>query len=296
MPIIKNLVLEGGGIKGVAYVGSIQALHELEILDDITGFAGSSAGAITAGLLAVKYPVNNLQNILRNTDFNKFKDDSIGITRDTMRFFKDFGIYKGDYFLKWYSNLLKEHTGIENITFKQANDKYKTVLKITASNLNKQKIEIYDHLNTPDMTVQDAVRASMSIPLFFKCVRNKENDVIVDGGMLNNYPINLFDNELDKTIGLKLMSHNEINEIEELDEITNIHSYIKSLIGTLLEQIEKLHVKKQYWRFTISINTGNIKTTQFNLTEEDKEFLIINGYTSVMNYFKKSMSYYYSLV
>lgn len=282
--MFKNLVCSGGGIKGIAFLGAIRVLQEHGLLEQFTGFAGSSSGAITAGLLAVRCPIGRLEKILGDTDFNLFKDDSFGVLRDTYRVFEEYGFYKGDYFQQWYADLLKEQTGTVDITFRGVYEKYGTDLKITASNLSRQCLEVYDHRKTPDMKVSDAVRRSMSIPLFFKCVRNKEQQVLVDGGLLNNYPINLFD--LRETLGLKLIPAAEMPGLpeQEPESIDDIYSYTKGLIGVMLEQIDRLHIRKDYWKVTVPIDTGTVKTTDFNLSAEQKSFLISSGYDATSKF------------
>lgn len=281
----KNLVCSGGGIKGLAFLGALRALEEHQPVADLTGFAGSSSGAITAGLLAVRCPIERLGEILATTDFERFKDDSFGVIRDTYRVFEEYGYYKGDYFRDWYAALLDDQTGVTDITFKGVFDTYGTDLKITTSNLNRQRGQVYDHVATPDMKVVDAVRASMSIPLFFKCARNDDNDVLVDGGLLNNYPIYLFDN-IDETLGLKLTPGDKIASPIEPVEIADIYQYANALVGVLLEQIDRLHIRDDYWKVTVPIDTGSIKTTDFNLTDDEKSFLVDSGYESVTRYIR----------
>ncbi len=288
-----NLVFSGGGVKGIAFLGGLTALKEKGILEKVTGFAGSSSGAITAGLLSVRFSLDDTAEVLRNTDFEEFKDDSFGILMDIARIIDEFGLYKGDKFRKWYGSLLQKQTGIKGITFAQAHEKYGTHLKVTAANLSRQKLEIYDYVQNPDMKIEDAVRASMSIPFFFKCVRNDRGDVIVDGGLLDNYPIDIF-GENSSTLGFKLVPQHKMDasgkftgDYEEYDEINNVYDYGKALIGTLLEQLARMHIDKGFWEATVIINTADVKTTDFNLTDDKKEVLIRNGYTAVMEKLNK---------
>jgi NTE family protein len=44
----QNLVFKGGGVKGIAYVGALKALEEANVMAQITGFAGTSAGSIVS--------------------------------------------------------------------------------------------------------------------------------------------------------------------------------------------------------------------------------------------------------
>jgi NTE family protein len=90
-----NLVFEGGGVKGIAYVGALQVLEQKGILANIKGVAGTSAGAIMSSLIALGYSVTDISNIMNNLDFSKFKDGESILELP----FK-YGLYKGDYFFK----------------------------------------------------------------------------------------------------------------------------------------------------------------------------------------------------
>ncbi|HET6364250.1 MAG TPA: patatin-like phospholipase family protein [Nitrospirota bacterium] len=93
----KNLIFEGGGVKGIAYLGSLAVLAEKGILQNMRRIGGTSAGAINAILLGLGFSPDETKDIPWSLDFNKFMDDSWGIVRDTDRLVKDFGWYKGDF-------------------------------------------------------------------------------------------------------------------------------------------------------------------------------------------------------
>ena len=78
----RNLVFEGGGVKGIAYVGALQVLEAEGITKQITRVGGTSAGAINALLMAADFSVNKTKKVLYEVDFNDFKDDSWGALRD----------------------------------------------------------------------------------------------------------------------------------------------------------------------------------------------------------------------
>ena len=63
------------------------------------------------------------------------------------------------------------------------------------TNISTGFAEVFSSEHTPRMCVADAVRISMSIPLFFAARRSPRGDVYVDGGVLDNYPIKLFDRQ-----------------------------------------------------------------------------------------------------
>lgn len=193
----KNLVFEGGGVKGIAYVGAMEVLGSRGILKNIKRVGGTSAGAINALLFGLNYSNEETKEIIRNLDFRKFMDDSWGYMRDSARLIEKFGWYKGDFFREWISNLIAKKTGNGEATFKDIHDQQGTKgfreIYMIGTNLSTRFSEVFSYEHTPRLPVADAVRISMSIPLFFVAVRSPRQDVYVDGGVLENYPVKLFD-------------------------------------------------------------------------------------------------------
>ena len=191
----RNLVFEGGGVKGMAYVGAMQVLNDLEILPNIKRVGGTSAGAINATLFALGFTVAEQRSILRKLNFKNFMDDSWGVVRDTDRLIEKYGWYKGDFFYEWISKLINKKLGNANATFRHLKEAGKPELYVYGTNLSTKYGEIFSAEHTPNSRIADAVRVSMSIPLFFTAIRNARDDVYVDGGVLNNFPVKLFDRE-----------------------------------------------------------------------------------------------------
>jgi NTE family protein len=114
----KNLIFEGGGVKGIAYIGAMQVMQEKGILDNIRRVGGTSAGAINATLFALGYKLEEQRRILKKLDFNNFMDDSWGLVRDTQRLIEKFGWYKGDFFHQWISGLINTKLRNPHATFR----------------------------------------------------------------------------------------------------------------------------------------------------------------------------------
>lgn len=200
----KNLVFEGGGVKGAAYVGSMQVLDEKGILPNITRVGGTSAGAINAVLMGLNYSLSEIDAFLKDPDlFKSFQDSDFGFFRDTWRLLRNFGWNKGDVFYQWMSDRVAQKTGNPQATFadiEAMKDKqgFRSI-HLIGTNLSTAFFEVFSYETTPNMSIADAARISMSIPLFFKAIRKprkdnpQENNIYVDGGVLNNYPVRLFD-------------------------------------------------------------------------------------------------------
>lgn len=308
-PIITNIVLEGGGIKSLGYVGALREMHSRGFLDNVKRVAGTSAGAITACLLALGYTASEVGNITLETDFSSFQDDSFGVIRDTYRLIKNYGWHKGDTFKEWLGGFIEKKLGRSDATFKDLQLLYpfSKELYVLITNLSKQRSEVCSYENTPYMPIVDAVRISMSIPGFFQCIKNEDGDILVDGGVANNYPIKIFDKckYLDPTatkllVGYdnKVIVNNEtlgfrLDTKEEIDtgwknvgvEIKSLKQYIGAVVTYLMEEANKKHLNQDDYKRTIFIDTGDVKATDFDLGQDEINMLIRNGKAAVRKYF-----------
>lgn len=326
MSQFKNLVFEGGGVKGIAYVGAMKVLEEKGVLDSVVRIGGTSAGAINAVLMASGYSNAEQRKILGEMDFNKFMDDSFGFVRDSKRLFEEFGWHKGEYFYQWIGELIAGKFGTPYVTFSDLELRGRPKLYLIGANLSTGFSEVYSQEHTPTMRVIDAVRISMSLPLFFTAIRNVRRDVLVDGGLLNNYPVKLFDrvkyvdekNAARKTeyyenenkaflkgdlstrspyvynkatLGFRLDSAKQIGafrygNVEAIRQVDNLFDYMKALFATALSVQESTHLHSDDWHRTIYIDTLGVGATDFDLTEKMKRDLVKSGETSARKYFE----------
>jgi NTE family protein len=195
----RNLVFEGGSVKGVAYLGALEVLEEKGILPGIARIGGASAGAITAALAGLGFSPGEMKDIFWKMDFRNFLDDTWGVVRDLDRLRTEYGWYKGGFFRDWIARLIEQKTGNGESTFAdvEASKEKKGFrsMYFMGTNLSTGFSEVFSAENTPRICVADAVRISMSIPLFFAAPRSPRGDVYTDGGVTDNYPVKLFDRE-----------------------------------------------------------------------------------------------------
>lgn len=278
-----NLCLQGGGIKGCAFLGMARALTELNKLSSIKRFIGSSAGAIFATGMACCIPVQEMEAIIYSTDFTQFMDGNYGQVGQAGRLLYWWGLYNGDYFYNWFGDILEKWTGNRDITFEQIYEKFGKELVITGSNVSTKTVHYFTKDNEPEMSVRLATRISMSIPIFYVPVYH--NDCYwVDGGYLDNYPLAYFDPVpfFGETIGFKLHT-----DVSLPSPINGIADYITNLLETAVEQIENLRLKPGDELRTVLIHTFNIKGTDFDISRKDIGRLILSGYKATMAYFNK---------
>lgn len=284
MRTIENLVFEGGGVLGMAYAGAIEALEEQQLMDGIKRAAGTSAGALLATMVSLKYTPQEIKDVVHATDFKKFEDHF-----DPFRVPFKYGLYRGDFLLKWIRGLVKTKTGNENATYRDIHLAGFRELKVFACDLTSTSIKEFSFEQTPDVRVAESVRASMSIPLFFdawKFPDNNPNDhIYVDGGTMYNYPINAFEGQLE-TLGFFFDIH--ASEPTKDLKYNRIFDYIQLLFQALLDS-QKIVFKrnKEEMALTVLIDTLGISPTNFKLSETDKMNLFNSGKSATLDYIAK---------
>jgi NTE family protein len=186
-----NLVFEGGGVRGLAYIGALQAVEDAGIRPNVKAVAGTSAGAITAALVALGYTAEELGTTLTALNLTMFED---GALTGPLRVVTSFGFFRGDAFLRWMRDRVAERMGPgrDRATFAEVHAKTGMDLRIVVTNLSVHRAEVLSHETTPGMEMALGVRMSMSIPLFFAAVRDQQQ-TYVDGGAVWNYPLTIFD-------------------------------------------------------------------------------------------------------
>lgn len=192
----ENLVFEGGGSKGHAYAGAIKALEELGLIKQIKRYAGASAGAMTAALLAVGYNSKDLQDFLTQDLSLILLDSRFGRLSYLPNLLSGYGCNPAKKFYKWFGELLEKKMGNIDVTFEEHFKKTGIELCVIVTNVNRMKEEYCHVKTTPDMPIRLAVRMSMSLPGLFQATNYKsygETNLYVDGGVLCNYPIHCFD-------------------------------------------------------------------------------------------------------
>lgn len=320
----RNLVFEGGGVRGIAYVGAMEVLDQEGILKDIERVAGTSVGAMIAVLVGLGYSAEELGDILWNINFQNFLDDSWGFVRDTKRLLNDYGWYKGDYFRDLMAGFIKEKTGDGETTFGQlealrAKGKPFKDIYLIGADLSTGYSKVFSAKHTSDVKIADAARISMSIPLFFAAIKgvNGDNHIYVDGGLLDNYAIKIFDQSglvrdknnirrteyYDKinqkipqtksnkpleyvynkeTLGFRLDAKEDINLFLNHDnapttEIKSFFSYTKALVTALIDFQNNVHLHSDDWQRTVYIDTLGINSIDFKISDTKKRQLVESG-------------------
>lgn len=300
MTIINNLgcfmkidaVFEGGGVKGMAFVGSICCLEEKNY--SFERFAGTSAGSVIAALLAVGYTGKEIKNIMLNTNFRRFINNKKSIKVCKLYgLLKNKGIHTNDYIEQWLRELLSKKGKLK---FKDVSVKGESKLKIIASDITRHEMLILPDdlknygLDPMEFDIAKAVRMSTSIPFYFEPYKLYYKDgvsFIVDGGLLSNYPIWIFD--IKGVPRWPTLGFNLIGEGQSLTSQgkNDIFSYSLDIVSTMLNRKEDIYIREKDRVRTIYIPTLGVKTTDFDISKETSLKLFNEGYSSTENFLTK---------
>jgi len=299
----ENLVFEGGGVRGAAYAGCVQVLAEKRVLHNIKRVAGTSAGSITAGLLAVGAGSEGLTEAIETVKFGNFIKDFGWIFGDIYRLFKRYGLHTGDPFVKKLKSYIKQYTQNPNLTFAELEalvqkepHKYKS-LTVAASNITNQCAELFDHKHTPNVPIWKAIRCSMSIPFVFEPYKVNGN-YYMDGGLGWIYPIDVYDkrdkdnNQVynPKTLGFYLESPNQMKDPTFKPTpatINSLKSAGSAMLNFLYTASNAKHIDFADHKRTVFVNDLGIPSTEFDISEKDKNRLIAEGRKATEAFFAK---------
>ncbi|WP_102263557.1 patatin-like phospholipase family protein [Mesobacillus jeotgali] len=285
-------VFSGGGIKGLALVGACAAIEE-------RGFrfkrvAGTSAGSLIAGLIAAGYTSTEMANLLDELDLKKFLDSRktvfpSALTKWLFVYWR-LGLYKGDELECWIAEVLAAR-GLR--TF---GDLAPDALRIIASDLTNGRLLILPDdlpkygVDPRNFPVARAIRMSCSLPFFFEPVKLRDrvgSNIVVDGGVLSNFPMWLFDKDNVKKVrpvlGVKL-SQNLIQQ--PTNNIKNALQMFEALFETMKDAHDSRYISRKHEKNIIFIPMEGNLTTEFQLSDEKKLELIALGKTNAEKFFK----------
>lgn len=301
-----DLVLEGGGVKGIALAGATSALADAGYtFPRVAGTsAGAIAGAVLAALVRAGEPLSRAGEIARTLDYSRFRDRGavgrllgpLGFLADGFSLALESGIYEGKYLHDWLTGVLKD-LGVRTFGDLREHDAGSALpvedaytLVVTASDLSRQRLVRlpWDYreygLDPDEMRVADAVRASAAIPFFFEPVMMTGREgvsTLVDGGLLSNYPISIFDRTDGEqprwpTIGVRLTSR--VGDHPPVKSVSGPISLALGVIETTIEACQAQHIDEPCnVSRSVFVDTSGVPATDFGITREQQEKLFRTG-------------------
>jgi NTE family protein len=326
-----DAVFEGGGVKGIAFAGAIEAAERDAGVHEWVNLAGTSAGSIVAALLAAGYDSTGIQKLLADATYARFADcgpggkwlGGMGNALMRMR-----GLAPGRYFLEWMSEHLASsplaaELGKTELTFADVRrrdlppkeelpditeEKYERAkyrLHVIGSDITTGRMIILPD-DLPDYSDENgqpfdkdsfplvqAVRMSMSYPFLFTPVmlrREAKPVYVVDGGLLSNFPIWLFDSPNPKrpTWGFRLHGGANVNEGLPYRKIPRplwAVPLLKAMFSAATEAWDREQMEAVVSARTVSIPTHQISTTDFGLTRAEADQLYAWGVNAAHDFF-----------
>lgn len=273
----------GGAIRGAAYVGTLRALEELGI--NPKTLAGSSVGSVIAGLIAVGYTADELDEVFIKFNFEMFRDVQLSLG-------PKFALSKGELFLEWIRDLIEQ---------KFYGDKYKkgTHKAVTFKDIEKDLIVIttdlssfetkeFSRYETPDYEIASAIRISCGMPGLMRPIEYN-NRILVDGDLQKSWPMWKLSKHLmpsnERVLEFRLEGDFEGNDMNTIEFVNSLYAFTTSMATTFIIDI---YGKKDMFDYIV-INTGDINIVDFNMAEEKRRHLMELGYSQTMDYFNETL-------
>ncbi|MCC3358684.1 patatin-like phospholipase family protein [Bacillus sp. REN16] len=285
-------VFSGGGIKGFALIGAYQAIEARGLT--FKRMAGTSAGSLIASLIAAGYTSSEIIDLMEELNLSDFLDQRKALLPTPLAkwllLYWRLGLYKGDMLEKWIYQKLRAKGVVTFQNLPQGR------LRIIASDLTNGRIMVLPDdlerygIHPASFPVAKAVRMSCSLPYFFEPVRLKDyqgNSIVVDGGVLSNFPIWLFDEEkkLKKrpVLGIKLSGN---SQQQKQNKINNAFDMFGALFETMKNAHDGRYISRRHEKNIIFIPIESGLTTEFGVTDEKKQELIRVGRTRAESFLR----------
>jgi predicted acylesterase/phospholipase RssA len=302
-------VFEGGGVRAAAFAGAYKAAHQAGI--SFSRVAGTSAGSLTAALIAAGATPEFIDRQLANKEFSTFlvplepaktpfhtrhpvlerlRPFTLGYLWQGLTLALYGGRYSSRGIQDWIEVLLKELLAPTNPEVRSRPVRFcdlRIPLHVLAADILHSRPKTWSKDTTPLASVSLAVRCSCSIPFFFQAVES-DADLCVDGGMLSNLPSFVFAKDLPQSTGkfsARILAFQLIESIPGGQQLEGIEELALAMANTVISGSTEIQRQLQSDVYTIEINTGTVKATDFkSLTAEQRQRLSQNGYDAVKRF------------
>ncbi|MER5388124.1 patatin-like phospholipase family protein [Saccharopolyspora sp. NPDC002686] len=310
-----DLVLEGGGVKGIGTMGAVLGLMERGYA--FPRIAGTSVGAVVAALVAAGADTRQLRGAMGRLELSQVPDrmpPHVPLISEALALFTRNGAYEGDYLKDWldrelqalgvttFGDLRREPDGDDGNL--HDDQRYKLVVlatDITRGRLLRLPWDYHRfHLDPDRQSVADAVRMSMSIPLFFEPQQltdpvTGETSVVVDGAVLSNFAVEIFDRTDGRqarwpTYGVRIMPDLPTG-MDHVFPTLGLplpppFELLKKVVVTAFVGNDQTHLDRPDVRDrTITIDTAEVGITEFDVDPEMVQALIHHGREAVDAFF-----------
>jgi len=275
----KRLVFTGGGLRSLGHIGVVDVLSQKGLLKQIKEYVGVSAGAMIGFCLSIGYSVEDMKTVVTEFDFTILQNAHPELVLD---FFSKYGVDSGEQLEKFLKSLLRIKGYSEDLTFGQwAQIQPKAPkLRCYATDLQTGRLIEFSTEASPTCAIVFALRASMSLPLYFTPVIDPATGhFLVDGGVIQNFPLNqLTAEEKETALGISFL-YSKV----QVQEIPDFLGFIQQLYNCGFNP-RTYQVQKENLLRCIVIPTGTMSAYNFDLTKEAREELIALGQQAANDY------------
>jgi NTE family protein len=311
-----DLVLSGGGVKGVGLVGAVVRLMEAGYR--ARRVAGTSAGSIVGSIVAAgaitDLGPDDIRELAMSIDYRKFLDpgvlERVPLLGPAWAILEGRGVYKGDYAHDFVAEQLKslgvETFGDLRLKDEQLPEQRRYRLVVTATDVTRGQLvrlpwdyrDVYG-LDPDEQPVADAVRASMSIPFLFRPVTLTSaaglESTLVDGGLLSNYPIDTFDRLDGKpprwpTLGVTLLPNLPAGNDKVIPGLAPVRAFsgphlLEQVLTTMLVGRDQAYLNEPWVSArTIRVDSTDVGVVDFDATRAEIDALYRKGYDAATKF------------
>ena len=299
MKYFTHLVFSGSALRSFCLLGILRYIYFNKMEDHIKNAAGTSMGSFFCLAFALKIPIDELEEMII-TLINMPEVISVS-SDDFINLFTDLGFNNSKLYLSGIKQYLKKKYDIEDITFIELSKLTGVNVFVSVTKINTGKNFIFNVNDTPNVSVLDAVAASMCIPLLSQPVKIDDN-YYVDGCLTNNLPYEIFNNINQDDIlnvAIYIKKDYEVTDTIKTDEELNFFNYYKQICSIIYSNslhcsyISKLPNFKNPLLISDSPFTSfyNIKVSDnsiaFNIKDDDIQNLILQGFRDISIYMKQ---------
>jgi NTE family protein len=300
-----DLVLEGGGVKGLGLVGAVLELMEAGYT--FARVAGTSAGAVVASLIAAGASGDDLEAIMQRLDYERVPDGE-NVFSEGYALLSRSGIHPGRYIHAFVAEELAR-LGVRTFADLKITDDpdkdpalpaYRLVVCATDLTTGTLLRLPWDYpllgLDPDEQLVADAVHASLAIPLFFEPVI-LAGHTLVDGGVLSNFPIEIFDRTDGQpsrwpTFGIRLLPDlpaglGDLVPVLGLPTLPTVR-LLQQVVATALVGRDQTHLERPGVRDrTMAVDTRGTEITEFRIRDSEREALFESGQRAARDFLRR---------
>jgi NTE family protein len=312
-----DLVLSGGGVKGIGLVGAVVALMDAGY--SVQRVSGVSAGSLVGSIVAAaarggQLTTNEIKELALSLPYHKFRDSGpigrVPVVAEALGLLRETGMYRGDFAHEWLRSELK-NLGVTTFGDLALDDaqliserRYRLAVTVTDVTTGQLVRLPWDYrrvygLDPDEQVVADAVRASMAIPFYFRPVALTSADgiesTLVDGGVLSNFPIDSFDRaDLKRprwpTFGVTVLPNLPEGNDQVIPGLGALRflggpSLLERLITTMFVGRDQTYLNQPWVSArAIRVDSTAVNFLDFGIARKDAEALYDKGYEAAQTF------------